>query len=415
MVNGNGKELDQMLVPIDVSKYFHKAMVVGPHGEVLQDPFEIDIYQEGLEKLFSKIKEAQNGSKDKRIIFAMEPTSYYHQSLLESLGKLGHEIQLVSPYITAQVRKLDYDHLKTDQVDVKTLGRSVLLGKGRVFKQRNRSMQKLRALTRQRLARTHLIKIVKTQINKHMDTLWPGFVNRYQREKGLVWNIWESQMAWAIMQVCPNPKKVAKMSISQLIDLFKKHKVRNIGPKRALKIITHAQSVIHKSFYLPEIQQNLKQDIHLLHHLNTIVSDLENKAVRLLPEEAKYLLSIKGISPFYAAAFLAEIEKISNFASPKKLIRYTGLSVAVKESGMYKRKENYMTKSGNRYLRYIVMTMARNVSRCHPDFRGWYEKFTQKGMGYQEAIGCVATKLLKIVFFLLSRKELFSSEKFQRS
>ncbi len=37
------KELNEMLIPIDVSKYFHKATIVGPKGEILEDPFEIDI------------------------------------------------------------------------------------------------------------------------------------------------------------------------------------------------------------------------------------------------------------------------------------------------------------------------------------------------------------------------------------
>ena len=85
----NTKSLDQLLVPIDVSKYFHKAMVFGPRGEVLQEPFEIDICQEGIEKLFSKIKEVRNGGKDKKVIFAMEPTSYYHRNLMEKLGGPG--------------------------------------------------------------------------------------------------------------------------------------------------------------------------------------------------------------------------------------------------------------------------------------------------------------------------------------
>ena len=127
----NVKPLNEMLVPIDVSKYFHKATIVGPNGEVLEDPFEIDIYQEGLQKLLKKLKQSRNGSKSK-VIFAMEPTSYYHEMLLEQLGKLGHEIQLINPNATARVRKLDYDHIKTDGIDLQVLTRAVELGKGRI-------------------------------------------------------------------------------------------------------------------------------------------------------------------------------------------------------------------------------------------------------------------------------------------
>ncbi|MFH1347407.1 MAG: transposase, partial [Candidatus Margulisiibacteriota bacterium] len=186
------------------------------------------------------------------------------------------------PNATARVRKLDYDHIKTDDIDLKVLQRAVELGKGRVVEPKDKDLQRLRLVTRQRLRRGKFIKRLKTQIHYHLDALWPGFVNRYDRKKGLVWNVWESKMAWAIMQVCPNPKKIAKMVPKQLIELFRRHKVSGIGPFRAKKIIAHAQTAIHRNCYFPEIRNNLRQDLQLLHHLNTIVSDLENKAVKAL-------------------------------------------------------------------------------------------------------------------------------------
>lgn len=408
------KTLTETLVPIDVSKYFHKAMIVGPHGEVLQDPFEIDIYQEGLERLLNKIKESQNGSKNRKIIFALEPTSYYHQTLMEQLGRLGHEIQLINPCITSWVRSLNYDRIKTDNIDLKALTKAVNLGKGRVFIPKDKYIQRLRIITRQRIRRGKFVKRLKTQIHYHLDALWPGFVNKHDRSKGLVNNLWESKMAWAIMQICPNPKKISKMTFKQLIELFRKHKVAGIGPYRAKKIISHAQSVVTRDSCFPEIRNNLRQDLQLLHHLNTIISDLENKAVRAMPSDAKYILSIKGISPFFAAAFMAEIEDISKFAVPKKLIRYTGLSISTKESGMYKSRNNHFNKAGNRHLRFVTMMMARSVARCHPDFKEYFEKFKSKGMQDRSAIGCVATKLLKVLHNILTRKVNYSSIEFNK-
>ncbi|MFQ5448451.1 MAG: IS110 family transposase [Saprospiraceae bacterium] len=405
--------IDEMLVPIDVSKYFHKATIVGPKGEILEDPFEIDIYQDGLQKLLEKVKQNRNGSGSK-VIFAMEPTSYYHEMLLEQLGKLGHEIKLINPNATARVRRLDYDHIKTDDIDLKVLTRAVGLGKGRIVEPKDQDIQRLRYVTRQRMRRGKFIKRLKTQIHYHLDAIWPGFVNRYDRKKGLVWNMWESKIAWAILQISPNPKKVAKMLPKQLIEVFRRHKVSGIGPFRAKKIIAHAQTVIHKTCYFPEIRNNLRQDLQLLHHLNSIVSDLENRTVRALPDEATLLTSIKGISPFFAAAFIAEIESISKFATPKQLIKYTGLSISIKKSGMYESSRNHFNKVGNHHLRFIVMMMARSVARCHPDFKAWFERFKKRGMKDRSAIGCVGTKLLKIIHCILTKKIEYSSKEFNK-
>lgn len=406
--------LDSCIVPIDVSKYFHEAMIFGPGGQVLEDPFEIDIYQNGFKQLLELVRKTQIDT-GKRVVFALEPTSFYHETMLEELSALGHDVRLISPEITAKVRNLDYDHIKTDLIDIKALNKAILLGKGMSPRKLSQEIKKLRIITRQRFARTKVIKTIKIQIANHMDILWPGFVNRYDRSKGLIWNMWESQMAWAIMQICPNPAKVAKMSEAQLIEMLQNHKVRGIGPKRAKRIIDHAKTTFHKSQYLMEIEQNLKQDIKLLHHLNTIVADLESKAVKLLPEEAKYLLSIKGISPFYAAAFIAEIGgEMQQFRTYKQIIRYTGLNVSIKQSGMFKQQNSHITKSGNKYLRYIVMMMAKNISRCNPDFNKHYLKFRERGYNHHKSLGCVATKLLKILFVMLTRKEGFDSAKFRQ-
>jgi transposase len=315
--------------------------------------------------------------------------------------------------MTARVRSLDYDHLKTDDVDLKVLGQAIQLGKGTTFKTKAHNMIKLRTITRQRIARTRYIKYLKIQIHQHLDALWPGFSNRHERDKALVRNIWESQMAWAILQICPNARKVSKMKSEELISMFRKHHVKGIiGPKRAEMIIRHAQTAVTLSQPLSEHKFNLRQDLHLLHHLNSMVSSLENRAVRMLPAEAKFLLSVKGVSPFYAAAFLAEIGDIHNFKNPKKLIKYTGLNVAIKDSGLFKSKETHMTKFGNSHLRYVTIMIARNLARCHPDFKAHYQQFKLRGMKHNEAVGCVATKLLKIFFYLLIRGENYSSLKF---
>lgn len=217
-------------------------------------------------------------------------------------------------------------------------------------------------------------------------------------------------MVWALLQICPYPQKVAKLSASQLVGLFRRHRVKGIGLKTAERIIAHAKQIPTRPSS-PEARYNLKQDMALLHHLQSLLSDLEKQVIRHLPEETKYLLSIKGISPFFAAAFLAEVETMERFATPKQLIRHVGLSVSVKESGMSRSKHNHITKSGNRYLRYLVMTMARNVARLDPSFRAYASKFEARGKTFYDVVGCVATKLLKIIHTLLTRKEEFNPEK----
>lgn len=406
---GGDDNREALLVPIDVSKYFHKGMILGPGGEVIEEPFEIDVYQEGFQSLLKQVEAAQRKGGKKKVIFAVEPTSYYHQSLLDQLTSLGHEVKLVNPSITSRIRSLYYDRVKTDDIDLKMIGKSLSLGKGTSY-QSEKWAKGLRRYTRQYLARAKMTRTLKIQLHQHIDALWPGLCNPYDRSKGLAWNLWENKMVWALLQICPYPQKVAKLSPKQLFALFRRHRVKGIGLKTAERIIRHAKQIPTQS-PSPQARYNLKHDMALLHHLQSMLTDLEKQVMAHLPEEAKYLLSMKGISPFFAASFLAEIETIRRFATPKQLIRYVGLSVSVKESGMRRSKNNKITKSGNRYLRYLVMTMARNVARLNPSFQVYAKKFEDRGKAFYDVVGCVATKLLKVIHTLLTRKEAFDPNK----
>ncbi|OGC05725.1 hypothetical protein A2526_05565 [candidate division WOR-1 bacterium RIFOXYD2_FULL_36_8] len=105
-------------------------------------------------------------------------------------------------------------------------------------------------------------------------------------------------------------------------------KLGKFAPKQATEMR-------HNAFFLKALG-SVAYPFLRVYHILTIVSSLENKAVRIIPEDAKYLLSIKGVSPFYAAAFLAEIGSIANFLTPKKLIKYTGsISPVARHTGAW--------------------------------------------------------------------------------
>ena len=48
--------VDELYVPIDVSKYFHRTMICAPRGKIIRNQFEIDVYSEGIEKLLSEVE-----------------------------------------------------------------------------------------------------------------------------------------------------------------------------------------------------------------------------------------------------------------------------------------------------------------------------------------------------------------------
>ena len=66
--------LDSCIVPIDVSKYFHEAMIFGPGGQVLEDPSNCQLpHPLGILKPCAQFTLTK--SKNKSIHFAYRLTS----------------------------------------------------------------------------------------------------------------------------------------------------------------------------------------------------------------------------------------------------------------------------------------------------------------------------------------------------
>jgi len=69
----------------------------------------------------------------------------------------------------------------------------------------------------------------------------------------------------------------------------------------------------------------------------------------------------------YIAGIIAEIGEIDRFLSEGSLVRYTSLVCSKKQSGDFEVEDTYMKKSGNRYLRYYLVQVARSLANHNPE------------------------------------------------
>jgi len=92
-------------VGIDVSKSFHRVMVFNFDGEVLREPFEIDIFQAGYNKLRGEVKRVTREWDVKKVFWSMEPTGPYHQNVARHLVADGEEVIFMNPSQVAANRE----------------------------------------------------------------------------------------------------------------------------------------------------------------------------------------------------------------------------------------------------------------------------------------------------------------------
>jgi transposase len=121
------------------------------------------------------------------------------------------------------------------------------------------------------------------------------------------------------------------------------------------------------------------------------------------------LITAPGFGWINAYTVASEIGDIERFASPAKLVGYTGLCPRVYQSGSTDRR-GPISKQGSRYLRWALFEAALHACR-HPAYAEHYAK-TKKRLGRQRGPKVaqidLSRKLTEAVWHMLTRNQPFA-------
>ena len=81
------------------------------------------------------------------------------------------------------------------------------------------------------------------------------------------------------------------------------------------------------------------------------------------------------------------------------------------ESSQFKAMHTSITKQGYKYLRNTLYQIILPVIRYNPVFQDYYRLKISQGKSHRCACGHCIRKLLRIIYHLLSKNELFDPDK----
>ena len=118
------------------------------------------------------------------------------------------------------------------------------------------------------------------------------------------------------------------------------------------------------------------------------------------------LETIPGLGTLLALHCAVAIGDVSRFATPRRLVGYSGLVPRVRQSGESSRSAR-LAKSGSRLLRWTAVEAAQNAWRpTNPWNRLYLDVKRRRGKSHA-AKAAVARKLLIAVWHVLQRQEPF--------
>lgn len=141
--------------------------------------------------------------------------------------------------------------------------------------------------------------------------------------------------------------------------------------------------------------------------LNKLIKEVteEIKKITEKDEDALLLTSIPGIKYYSACLIKSEIGEIGRFQYPEKLCSFGGLVPSVHSSGG-KTQYGGITRQGSKWLRWILTQIAIHAVKGTVKFSKLYYRVRKKH-GNNAAKIAVARELLRTIYFMLKKKEVF--------
>lgn len=121
------------------------------------------------------------------------------------------------------------------------------------------------------------------------------------------------------------------------------------------------------------------------------------------------LVSIPGVADTTAAALLAEIVDVHQFAGARQVAAFAGLVPRIRQSGSSVRGHSSVSKVGSRRLRHALYFPAIVALRFNPPIRALGERLKAGGKSKMVVIGAAMRKLLQIAFGVLKSGKPFDA------
>jgi transposase len=157
----------------------------------------------------------------------------------------------------------------------------------------------------------------------------------------------------------------------------------------------------------PSVRTGVSMNLDLLWLIETNKEKLKEEILRqgeYLKDDVELLMSIKGVSPLVALAFLADVWEITRFSSQRKLNAYLGVVPNAKSSGG-KDRSGHISRASRNLTRWILSQSIPHIVKSSPVMQNRYDDLIHR-RGFGRARMAIMRKTIGIMRrILLSRKK----------
>jgi transposase len=325
----------------------------------------------------------------------LEQTGHYHRALVQYLQELDIPVYIMP------VQKRPVGLLKSDKRDALNLANHLYnqleLGTQspdtthlvRRLVPPTEAAQQLKAWMQHRYELVHECTRSKNKLTAICDELFPEFVTAIKDPNG--------HLALKLREQYPTPQAIATAPLAALTALRTRGGLPSSAQLVELQRLA-CQSIGTKDLIrqrgLALEQSQLIRELRLFQeHVQQL--DTEILAVVAHAREGQILTSIPGIGPIQAAAIIAAIGNVLNFATAAQLKAYCGWAPKVEQSGTSLDRAQ-LTSHGSRQLKNVFYLIVGHAIQQENAWARLYQRLVPKKCAYDERYVIQNTSIFRL-------------------
>lgn len=376
-----------LYIGVDISKYKHDCIVINDAGVIIRNVFSFDNSRTGFDQFMEMFK-SLDPLEIKKIGF--ETTGHYQDNFKVYLERSGIEfMQLNSLLVHKFKNSQTLRGVKTDKTDARLIASYLSSIEFKPYPKISYHILALRSLCKRHFDLINERTKYLIRITNFLDRTFPEF------KEFIKGNI-KSKTCMYILHNYAIPNKIININIQSYENLRKEsHGHFSVAKFNKLKEL--AKKTVGFSYETDLFE--IKSLLRVYDTLQDEISLVENEITTIMSKINSHIPSILGIGMVSAASIIAEIEDISRFDNPNKLLAFAGLDPRIYQSGTQEFKGR-MNKKGSVVLRRVLMNCAESILIYNPAFYSYYRMKRDEGKPHRVAISHVARKLVRVIYKL---------------
>ena len=376
---------------IDVGKNNHVARVMDSQGQytVRAQSFRNDAA--GFEQLLKRLTQV---GRVRQILIAMEATGHYWYCLHDFLKRRGYDVVLLNPIQTAQQAKKGIRKRKTDKIDARHIATLIKNGEHQPAHVPDDFGLACRQLSRLWYSLLKQRSRVKQLIRSRLHPVWPEYETFFADPFSITGR--------TLLNAAPTPEDLLALGQDGLAELIRKTSRGRLGTRRAQRIWETTEKSVGMRRGLQGARIGIRTLIAQLDALRPVQEKLEQEIKLQAEQLPSFLFSLPGINHIRAVSLFGEVDPVTAFNSPDKLVAFAGLDVAVFQSGQYEGSRRSISKRGSPFLRRTLWIMAHLAVRTESDLRSYYLRRKKSGSHHLAAVTAATVKLCRITWRIMT-------------